>query len=87
MATYRQKIEAQKQIEQSRLAFMKQEEREANRRLCLSACECYCEGYDRGVEDARDQYSGALDRILTLGNDYAWPDSYRNGYTAGYGEG
>lgn len=61
-------------------------DRETNRKLSLTASECYSAGWDRGIEDARDGYTGALDRITTrtLGNDYAYPESYRNGYLAGY---
>lgn len=61
-------------------------DREINRKLSLTASECFSAGWDRGIEDARDSYTGALDRIAsrTLGDDYAYPESYRNGYLAGY---
>lgn len=64
-----------------------QEKREANRRMSLSASECYSEGWDRGVEDVLEEYAGALDHIWTLGDGYAYPQSYRNGYTAAWEKG
>lgn len=84
MSSYQQRVSAQAQV--SALLAVKQEKnaREANRRMCLFSSECYQEGRDRGLEDFEDNYTGALDRILTLGNDYAWPESYRNGYTSAW---
>lgn len=86
MPTYRQRVTAQAQIASIRVTEEKRTSREYNRRMCLSACECYCEGYERGIQDWRDEYRGAIERIRTLGDDYAWPESYRNGYVAGFGE-
>lgn len=82
--SYRQKLNAQTQVSALRSLKEERDRLEANRRMSLTASECYQEGRDRGLEDAEDNYHGALDRILTLGNDYAWPESYRNGYASAW---
>lgn len=84
--TYRQRVDAATQLKSALRECDEYEERARNRKLSLTASECFSEGYERGVDDARDGYTGALDRIAsrTLGNDYAYPESYRNGYLAGY---
>lgn len=84
MSSYRGRVNAQAQVSALLAVEQKKNTREANRRICLSALECYQEGRDRGLEDFEDNYTGALYRILTLGNDYAWPESYRNGYTSAW---
>lgn len=84
MSSYRQKLNAQAHTTSLLAIEEEKTNREANRRMSLSASECYYEGRNRGLEDFKDNYTGALDRILTLGNDYAWPESYRNGYTSAW---
>lgn len=87
MPTYRQKIAAQEHMSALKAQEQERTARESRRRMSLSACECYCEGSERGLEDARDGYRGAYERLHSLGEDYAWPESYRNGYVAGFGAG
>lgn len=86
MPTYRQKIAAQEQMSVLKAAEDERTARESRRKMSLSACECFCEGYERGVCDAVWGYKGAYERLHNLGEDYAWPESYRNGYIAGFGE-
>lgn len=56
---------------------------ESERKAAMSPEECFAVGYERGVEDAADGYTGAIERT-TLGNDYAYPEDYKEGYKTAF---
>jgi hypothetical protein len=52
---------------------------EAAQKSKMSEFDVYSKAYERGVEDAREGYKGALENP-SLGNDYPFPDVYRRAY-------
>ena len=86
MSTYKQRIEAAVSARATKLANLAKEELERTCKMSLSAEECYQAGYERGKEDGEDNYTGAIER-RSLGDDYAYPEEYRQGYRDGYFQG
>lgn len=83
MSTYRQRVQAQ---EQARIEAIKQtfkDEVERQFKASMTAEQCYQAGAERGAEDREDNYTGAIER-RTLGDDYAYPEEYREGYRTAY---
>lgn len=83
MSTYRQRMDALDAVRAMREANLAKEEAEQARKMSMDIVECYRAGFSRGIEDARDSYTGALEN-KGLGNDYAYPEEYRQGYRRGY---